>query len=642
MASATGVEPSASVTITSVSSTPSLAEFSWTESTSVFFTSYALERSTTSASGPWTVMSNITASADDNSSWVGGQTPGASAWWQVITWTMSVLTYAQTASNVIETTQPTLPYLTYTTPLSTEVDLTWTNNASYGGDITFGNYTVYQSTAGGAPHSIESITSASTTTYSVTGLSSGTGYAFYVVTKDDATSSVQAGGSYTTDSNTVNVGTPEALAASATAQPSSVDVGQAVSLTCVAVGGDTPYSFAWTFGDGGNGAGAVVAHVYATAGPETATCTVSDASLTTAAAPTAITVSTAPTVTALVDHLDAAPSTSLSFSADAHGGPGTYTSYLWNFGDGSSASGISVDQSYVSAGQFVASVAVTDGNGAMAVGTVDLDISPIQVSAASNLTVGIPQTSFGFSGSASGGGGAPYNYTWQFGDGSIGYGADPSHLYRVAGNYTPSLSVTDALGATQLSSLAAIRIDSDLVPLIGLSVLKPSPSQAETLKADVTGGSGAYTCTWMFGDGTTGTGCTVQHAWTKVGNFLVNLTVSDPVAGSQTTSITLEVQKSSDASSGGPGASGSAGPLGLPDWAWFALVIVILAAIVGTILVVASRRRRKQQESSTAKNGPETCVNCGAAIGSRTVLCPKCGKAARVMNPASPGQKPQN
>jgi PKD domain len=642
MASGMGAEPAASVTISRVSATPSIAEFDWTASTSLLFSSYALEQSTSSASGPWTVVSNVTASASDNSSWVGGQTPGASAWWQVITWTMSLLTYAPTASNVIEATQPTLSYLTHTTPLSTEIDLNWTNNASYGGDITFGNYTVYQSTAGGAPHSIASIASESTATFLVTGLSSGTGYAFYVVTKDDATSSVQVGGSYTTDSNTVNVGTPEALAVSATAQPSSVDVGQTLSLTCVAVGGDTPYSFAWTFGDGGNGTGAVVSHVYALSGPETATCTVTDSSHTTAAGPAAIIVSVAPTVSALVNHLDAAPSTLLSFSANARGGPGTYTSYLWNFGDGSSGSGVSVDRSYANAGRFVASVAVTDGNGGVAVGTVAIDISAIEVSTASNRTLGIPQTSFGFSSSASGGGGGPYNYTWAFGDGGTGYGAAPSHLYRTAGNYTPSVTVTDALGGAQLSSLPTIRIDADLSSSIVVTVQRPQPGQVVTLYAMVTGGSGAYNCTWAFGDGTTGYGCDGHHSWTKVGNFLVNLTVTDPIAGSQTVNTTVSVEKLSGTGTGEPGSAGSSGPLGVPVWAWYAIVIAILAALAATVFVVAYRRRLDQLRSSSAKSGPDTCVNCGAAIGSRTVLCPKCGKAARVMSSATSSQKPHS
>ncbi len=35
------------------------------------------------------------------------------------------------------------------------------------------------------------------------------------------------------------------------------------------------------------------------------------------------------------------------------------------------------------------------------------------------------------------------NYTWQFGDGSIGYGKNVSHVYSKAGNYDVTLTITD-------------------------------------------------------------------------------------------------------------------------------------------------------------------------------------------------------
>ena len=52
--------------------------------------------------------------------------------------------------------------------------------------------------------------------------------------------------------------------------------------------------------------------------------------------------------------------------------------------------------------------------------------------------------------------GAPAAYAWNFGDGTSGTGASPLHAYGVAGNYTVTLTVTDANNAISNASLKEI------------------------------------------------------------------------------------------------------------------------------------------------------------------------------------------
>jgi PKD repeat protein len=628
--SASDVRAAASVTLVRVSATPSLTDLSWTTSTAPVFSSYELEYSTAGPTGPWTLESNQTSSAD-NSTWVYGLTPGASYWWFETTWTF-LLGYDSATSNVLAVVQPTDAYLTATTPSPTSVDLNWTNNATYGGDLSFDNYTVYQSTSGGPSSPITSIGSGATRTYLVTGLTAGTGYGFYVATWDKGSSSV-ATDSYDTDSNTVNVGTPQSLEVVASAEPTSADANQTVEFQCVAIGGVTPYTYAWTFGDGGVATGASPAHAYAAASDYTAHCTVTDATHATQSGPALVDVSPSPSVVASVDHLDAAPGTSLSFSAVAHGGPGAFASYEWNFGDGQIASGASGTFEYPNSGAYRVSVTVTDANGGVAQSSLGVNITNIDISASSGATVGVPQTDFAFSGTANGGGGAPFNFTWHFGDGTVGYGAATSHLYASASTYDPFVIVTDSIGGVQQEELPAITVDADLATNVVVGTSQPTVGQSVTLTADSTGGAGTYSCSWNFGDGTNATGCAVDHTWSEPGQYNVTVSVQDPVGGNLTTNRTVDVTSASTGATGS-GSSSAASFLGLPFWAWAALIVAALV-LVGLALFAMSRRSGGRPADAP---GHQPCPHCGSAVPARALLCPKCGKPTRAVSTLPKGK----
>ena len=59
----------------------------------------------------------------------------------------------------------------------------------------------------------------------------------------------------------------------------------------------------------------------------------------------------------------------------------------------------------------------------------------------------------------------PYNYTWDFGDGSTGVGENPTHVYHSPGNYTVTLTVTDSIGNVATDrTLAIITERWDTIP----------------------------------------------------------------------------------------------------------------------------------------------------------------------------------
>src|SRR5205807_5068978 len=162
---------------------------------------------------------------------------------------------------------------------------------------------------------------------------------------------------------TVTSPPPPALTASFTFSPANPHVGQAVSFTGSASGGTQPYTYSWTFGDGGIGSGSSVTHSYQAAGSYNVVLTVIDAAGQTASSTQRVTVSNPPppALTASFTYSPSSPvaGQQVTFIASASGGTVPY-SFSWNFGDGSTGTGPSASHTYSSAGTFNAILTVKD------------------------------------------------------------------------------------------------------------------------------------------------------------------------------------------------------------------------------------------------------------------------------------------
>src|SRR5713101_2011491 len=78
-----------------------------------------------------------------------------------------------------------------------------------------------------------------------------------------------------------------------------------------------------------------------------------------------------------------------------------------------------------------------------------------------------------------------------------------------------------------LTSWRVHQSNPSLTASFNFSPSSPSVGQAVTFTATVSGGTTPYSFSWTFGDGSTGTGSTVTHAYTSAGTFTVALTVKD-------------------------------------------------------------------------------------------------------------------
>lgn len=165
--------------------------------------------------------------------------------------------------------------------------------------------------------------------------------------------------------------------------------GLAISLTATPVTGVAPLlvdfvanaspqsgtNLSWDFGDGHglNGSASTAsspAHWYYTAGTFVASVTATGSTQSASANVTVRVLSSVVQVIAKANLTTGSVPLTVAFTATASGGTGTYDRFLWQFGDGGSGSGISVNYTFQRPGQFGISVNVTDSQNHSGVGRV--------------------------------------------------------------------------------------------------------------------------------------------------------------------------------------------------------------------------------------------------------------------------------
>ena len=151
-----------------------------------------------------------------------------------------------------------------------------------------------------------------------------------------------------------------------------------------------------------------------------------------------------------------APPLTVTFDGSESSDPdGSISAYHWNFGDGTSGTGIKVQHTYP-AGNFKVTLTVIDYQGASAGTTLLIGIAnkpPVAVAAASPATGMAPLTCLFSSAGSNDQDGKIIDFAWDFGDGTVAQGATVTHTFAAAGLYFASLVVTDEGGATAGKSM---------------------------------------------------------------------------------------------------------------------------------------------------------------------------------------------
>lgn len=237
--------------------------------------------------------------------------------------------------------------------------------------------------------------------------------------------------------------------------------------------------YQWDLGDGSTASGVTFQHSYSEAGTYTITLTVKDEAGNSHT--DIITIDVAepkdetPPIAYAGPDLNATVGETFIFDAVGSSDNVGIVGYEWDFGDGSTASGVVSQHEYTIAGTYMVTLTVRDAAGNVATDTLEVvveetappvedDISPI-AEAGPDLRAAVGET-LEFDASASTDNIGIVSYTWDFGDGETATGITASHAYDEQGNYTVTLVVRDEAGNSDSDILTVTVTEAKVAPTI--------------------------------------------------------------------------------------------------------------------------------------------------------------------------------
>jgi PKD repeat protein len=283
-------------------------------------------------------------------------------------------------------------------------------------------------------------------------------------------------------------------------------------------------TFKWDFGDGQTSSEKDPTHTYGAIGTYNVTLTASNSYGTFSYVLKNVSITnTLKAEFTATNNMGSAPLRA-SFT-DTSVGTGAGSSYLWNFGDGTTSTDRNPTHTYSTTGTYTVALTVTNPCGAtdsilkagyVSVGTVPVaDFEGTPTAGVSPLNVQFTDKSQGNN----------LTYAWDFGDGSTSAEKSPKHTYDKEGSYTVKLTVQNSYGSNTANKTNYIvvgalpRADFKADVLSGVA---PHPVKFTDLSTGE-----PVTWKWDFGDGSTSTEKNPQHTYQKSGYYDVTLTVTN-------------------------------------------------------------------------------------------------------------------
>lgn len=335
---------------------------------------------------------------------------------------------------------------------------------------------------------------------------------------------------------------PMTIVAVAAATPTSGSAPLQVVFNGTASGGLPPFSWSWTFGDGGTSTLENPSHTYTQDGLYQVVLNVTDTGGNYATSTLWITVGFSATI-------QASPTSGfgpldVDFTSTVSGGTAPYT-YAWNFGDGSTSTAANPSHTFASGGKYGVVLNVTD-SAASTASTAILWItvySPsFSVQARAAPTSGVVPLDVLFNATASGGV-SPISWRWNCSTtGWLSNAENPSHTFNQSGSYLVWLEATDSVGDLASTTLwiTVSNTNSTLVASANANQTSgPAPLSVQ-FTGSASGGSGSYVSyQWSLGDGSESNDQDPVHTYENAGVYHVTLNVTDSRGAYATAALTV-------------------------------------------------------------------------------------------------------
>ena len=265
----------------------------------------------------------------------------------------------------------------------------------------------------------------------------------------------------------ITVTAPGGPTADFTAAPTTGLAPLATQFIDLSLPGGAPVTeWLWSFGDGQTSTLPAPAHVYAAAGAYPVSLTVTTAIGADTATKNSFIVVTAPggpTANFTAYPVSGKAPHTVQFASTSVAGDSPVTQWLWNFGDGQTSTLQAPQHTYNALGNYTVTLTVTAANGGVnqltRAGYVTVATPGVLAAAfTADVTEGSTPLLVRFTDQSVQGASPITQWQWDFGDGDTSTERNPAHTYLEQGEYTVTLTVTNAQGSNAVTKNNYVRV----------------------------------------------------------------------------------------------------------------------------------------------------------------------------------------
>ncbi|NVO01058.1 MAG: PKD domain-containing protein, partial [Geobacteraceae bacterium] len=230
----------------------------------------------------------------------------------------------------------------------------------------------------------------------------------------------------------------------------------------------------------------------------------------------------------------------------------TTATYLWDFGDGSTANSRNTSHTYIAAGTYTVTLTITDTAGCQGSKSHSLTVTPPPVAHFWTTTDNCQGKAVSFNNQSTTTAGYLTTWIWSYGDGSdndtINFPAIPNvnHTYAVTGTFSVTLTVINSQGCLHSESQQVNMFGSPTAEFMSTGHCKGEQVQFTDLTT-TSGNQGISGWNWDFGDPGSGisnisTQQNPQHSYAAAGSYTIRLIVTTGNACSDTITNTVIIR----------------------------------------------------------------------------------------------------